>query len=161
CPRFGKLSLRAVLRGKQSGRLDLNSRREGWLIEHGPQWDVISPDKRLTARGSQEGQVRLALAESGKEVAVLTCRERGRLTHLAYSPDGTPLLALGQESKTLYVFALRRIREQLAGLGLDWAPAPSPSAGPGGDPALIPPLRVELIEPGVVASAVAMAEYES
>jgi hypothetical protein len=60
---------------------------------------------------------------------------------MCFSPDGSHLVATHVEFKGIYVWDLRRIREQLAGLGLDWEAPPYPPAAP-----RPPTLRVEIVK---------------
>jgi hypothetical protein len=64
------------------------------------------------------------------------------LTGLSLSPDGT-WLAATTDYNVLALRDLRRLRQQLAALGLDWEmppyPPPEPDASPG------QPLRIEFI----------------
>jgi eukaryotic-like serine/threonine-protein kinase len=88
------------------------------------------------------GRVRLVDPDSGREVATL---DAGTGTSanwycLAISPDGTRLAA-GRDH-IIHLWDLRRIREQLAALGLDWASPPYPA--PGRPPV---PGPVELVGP--------------
>jgi hypothetical protein len=59
-----------------------------------------------------------------------------------FSPDGTHLVATHSAFQGLSVWDLRRIREQLAGLGLDWD---QPSYAPA-TPRPPTPLRVEVVK---------------
>jgi tetratricopeptide (TPR) repeat protein len=73
------------------------------------------------------------------------------------------LLARGFDSGALHVYDLRRIREPLAELDLDWADAqPSLPVRAGGDnPAVAPPLQIELIDAEWAASHANMNQYEA
>ena len=113
---------------------------------------AFTGDGRLMALGIAPDQVRLADAATGRELARLTTLQPVTPTPLAFSPDGTRHIA-STNQKTALVWDLRRIRDQLAPMGLDWdAPtyptAPAASDVPG--PMLPPrPVRVvgEVIEP--------------
>src|SRR5262245_36859115 len=84
--------------------------------------------------GDVAGVVRLVKVDTGKEIARLSIVESTRLVPFCFNPDGSRLVTLGRESEMLHVFDLRRIREQLSELGLDWdAPTlqpPIPSSQP-------------------------------
>jgi tetratricopeptide (TPR) repeat protein len=94
----------------------------------------------------------LADAATGRELARLTTLHSVTPAPIAFSPDGTLLIA-GTNQNTVLVWDLRRIRDQLASMGLDWDAPPYPplsasSAAPGPMP---PPRPVwvvgEVIEP--------------
>ena len=76
------------------------------------------------------GRVRLVDPDSGREVATLDAGTGSSASFfcLAFSPDGTQLAA-GRDH-IIHLWDLRRIREQLAALGLDWDAPPYPPAGP-------------------------------
>jgi WD40 repeat protein len=73
---------------------------------------------------------------------------------LCFSPDSSRL-AVGSVDGTIYVWDLRRIREQLAQMGLDWAapayPAPAANSPP-------QPLELEILTGAEVASRPIAAE---
>ena len=113
---------------------------------------AFTGDGQLMALGIAPDQVLLADAATGRELARLTTLQSVTLLRLAFSPDGTKLIA-STNQKTVLVWDLRRIREQLAPLGLDWdapaypiVPAASDAPGPVPPPR---PVRVvgEVIEP--------------
>ena len=104
------------------------------------------------ALGIAPDQVFLADVATGRELARLTTLQPVTPTPLVFSPDGTKLIA-STNQKTVLVWDLRRIRDQLAPMGLDWdappyptVPAASDAAGPLPPPR---PVRVvgEVIEP--------------
>jgi WD40 repeat protein len=102
---------------------------------------AFSPNSLLLAIGDTHGPIRLVEVETGREVARLTPPEPSWCYPWCFSPDGAHLIASDGDFKGLYVWNLRRIREQLAGLGLDWeAPAYPPA-----DPRPPAPLRVEVV----------------
>src|SRR5262249_54514449 len=96
-----------------------------------------SPDSKLLAVETGENTVRLLDPDTGREYARLEDPNQDRAWHLAFSPDGTQLVATS-ESQSLHVWDLRAIREELARRNLDWEP-PFPSAT---DPKDAKPLRV-------------------
>ena len=150
--------------GKQRKRLEIASLAEDPVrprSEPGLFGDAFSPDGGLRAVGDAEGMVRLLAPDAEKEIARLPSPEQGTVWATGFSPDGALLLVGGDESGALYDFDLRRIREQLAELGLDWDAAPYPPRKPEeARPGVDAPLRVELIDAGWAASRRNMAEYE-
>ncbi len=115
---------------------------------------MFTGDGRLMALGIAPDQVLLADAATGRELARLTTLQSVTPTPLAFSPDGTKLVAATRQ-KTVLVWDLRRIRDQLAPMGLDWDAPPYPAstasaAGAAAGPMPPPrPVRVvgEVIEP--------------
>src|SRR5262249_32131955 len=100
---------------------------------------AFSPDTRLLAVARAPRQVCLLETETGLEVGRLTSPEPLRVERLSFSPDGSRLaVVLGNQ--TIQVWDLRLIRTQLAKMGLDWKPPPSP-------PAQDRPLQVEVLRP--------------
>jgi tetratricopeptide (TPR) repeat protein len=136
---------------------------EGWRSESAKSDGVFSPDNCLRALTTKEGVLRLVLPETGGQIARLPTPEVGTLESPAFSADGSAIAVRGLESGSVYVFDLRRIREQLADLGLDWTEAqPVLPARPGEDkPALAPPLEVELIDAEWATSHEKMNQYET
>jgi tetratricopeptide (TPR) repeat protein len=113
---------------------------------------AFTSDGRLMAVGIAPDQVLLAEVANGRELARLTTLQPVAPAPLCFSPDGTKLVASTRQ-KTVLVWDLRRIRDQLAPMGLDWEappypalPASSAAAGPVPPPR---PVRVvgEVIEP--------------
>ena len=113
---------------------------------------AFTGDGRLMALAIAPDQVLLADAATGRELARLTTLQPVNPAPLVFSPDGTKLIARTNQ-KTALVWDLRRIRDQLAPMGLDWdappyptVPAASDAAGPLPPPR---PVRVvgEVIEP--------------
>ena len=104
------------------------------------------------ALGIAPDQVRLADAATGHELARLTTLQPMIPTPLVFSPDGTKLIA-STTRKTALVWDLRRIRNRLALMGLDWdAPAYPVALAASRAPGPVPPPRPvrvvgEVIEP--------------
>jgi WD40 repeat protein len=118
------------------GTWDLHLRigqERGAIAAHPP---AFTRDGRLMALGISPDQVLLADAGTGRELARLTTLQPVTPSPLAFSPDGTKLVAATSQ-KTVLVWDLRRIRDRLATMGLDWdappypvAPAASEASGP-------------------------------
>lgn len=83
---------------------------------------AFDPPRRLFA--VQGNRIRLVNLDTGRIVAWLSVPEETSLAPQCFTPDGTRLIAIGQQSDQLYVWDLRAIRQQLAALGLDWDSPP-------------------------------------
>ncbi len=122
--------------------------------ERGAAWHppVFSGDGRLMALAIATDQVLLADAATGRELARLTTLQRVSPTPFTFSPDGTRLVAF-TEQRTALLWDLRRIRDQLAPMGLDWDAPPYPVASAASEASgSVPPPRPvrvvgEVIEP--------------
>ena len=64
------------------------------------------------------------MTETGRELARLEVPDATRLSPVCFSHDGSQLFAFGEEDRAIHVRDLRRIRRQLAELGLDWDAPP-------------------------------------
>jgi tetratricopeptide (TPR) repeat protein len=90
----------------------------------------FSPDSRLLAVEDSPGAIRLVHIESATELARLEAPEQTQLRPHGFNPDGTRLIAVGAETRSLHVWDLRLIRKELVRLGLDWDAPPYPDSGP-------------------------------
>ena len=119
--------------------------RVGTWIE-GPKiggpWGCFSADGRLLALEDSPGAVRLVETDTGVEVARLESPEQSRLSPQCFSPDGTRLIAWGQDTGSLHVWDLYLLRQELAQLGLDWNASPY---SPAQRIAPVLPLQVEVV----------------
>jgi serine/threonine protein kinase/WD40 repeat protein len=89
---------------------------------------AFSCDGKLLALGDEPSVVRLVVTDTGAEIARLTVPEQARLLPCCFTPDGTKLVAVGNETSAIYVFDLTAIRAGLAELDLDWDAPPLPAA---------------------------------
>lgn len=130
-------------------------------------WNVETRARGLRIGREQDPGLsgRMAFSNDGRMMAITRSqwvvsivdpadgRELGRLEHpnpqlvsaLAFSASGT-LLAVATHAHLIQLWDLRRLRERLSAMKLDWdlPPFPSPAAPPAGTPA---PLRVRLPQP--------------
>jgi dipeptidyl aminopeptidase/acylaminoacyl peptidase len=105
---------------------------------------AFSPDSKLLAVETGYGAVRLVGPDTGREFARLEDPNQDRARSISFSPDGSQMVTTNQDSQSIHVWDLRTIREQLAGMGLDWElPAYPPAGGDDGDPLRV---RVDLDE---------------
>jgi serine/threonine protein kinase/WD40 repeat protein/tetratricopeptide (TPR) repeat protein len=110
---------------------------------------AFSRDGKMAAVGYTPRLIRLIDAESGRELATLAAPVPEQLRSLCFTPDGSRLLA-GTANGVIQLWDVRRIREQLRAIGLDWDPPadrPTPPTSPAsqtGDQKGAIPLHVEL-----------------
>jgi WD40 repeat protein len=90
---------------------------------------AFSPDSRLLAVETGHGSVRLVGPDTGREFARLEDPNQDRARSIGFSPDGSQMITTNQDSLSIHVWDLRMIREQLAGMGLDWELPAYPPAG--------------------------------
>jgi serine/threonine protein kinase/WD40 repeat protein/tetratricopeptide (TPR) repeat protein len=136
---------------------------QGWKSESAkPAGAAFSPDNRVRAYGTDRGAIHLVSPETDEEIARLPSPEIGIMHDPAFSADGSLLLAKGHETGSLYVFDLRRIREQLAELGLDWPEVQHalPARTGNDNPTLAPAIEVDLIDAEWATSREKMNQYE-
>ena len=113
-----------------------NWERKPLLAEHGYAADappVFSPDGKLMLFSASQEQIRLVDSLTGRTLANLSNQLSLSSTPIAFSPDGTRLIA-GTRSKISLLWDLKRVREQLRSLDLDWDVPPSPDVPATGRP---------------------------
>jgi WD40 repeat protein len=121
----------------------VDSWREGPRIA-GAVARAFSPDSKLLAMETGYGSVRLVDPDTGREFARLEDPNQDRARSISFSPDGSQMVTTNHDSQSIHVWDLRRIREQLAGMGLDWElPAYPPAGRDDGEPLRV---RVDLDE---------------
>jgi tetratricopeptide (TPR) repeat protein len=117
---------------------------------------AVSPDSRLALFGMSEGYARLIEIATGREVIRIEPPD-GALGHMTFTPDGTRLLEPCKAG--LRVWDLRRIRRQLAEMGLDWeGPAYPPE--PDGPSPIPAPLQLTVIGGDLLSDPAKLNEYE-
>ena len=84
-----------------------------------PGYVAFSPDSRLLAVAHSISLVKLFDTQTGRELAALESPDPQLLSSLCFSPDGETLAATC-ETHRIQLWDLRRIRQRLAELGLDW-----------------------------------------
>jgi WD40 repeat protein/tetratricopeptide (TPR) repeat protein len=88
---------------------------------------AFSGDGRLLALAGADGAIRLVVPDTGRELARLEPPEPDRVYGMAFAPDGSRLAVAYSLEKTIRVWNLGLIRNQLAELGLDWEAMPLPA----------------------------------
>jgi WD40 repeat protein/tetratricopeptide (TPR) repeat protein len=125
-------------------RFDPESEASGWGQP------VFSPDGRLMALTVSPQQIRLVEPATSRTIAHLSTVQPLHARPLAFSPDGTRLIAATDRSTAL-MWDLKRIRERLRTMALDWDQPPFPPEGQssGTTPPPIRSIRVvgEVLEP--------------
>jgi eukaryotic-like serine/threonine-protein kinase len=84
----------------------------------------FSSDSRLIAVQDASQIIRLIEVETGRVIARLESPDPSNVNWATFSPDGSRLVVVSENAPAVRVWNLRAIRQQLAGIGLDWdAPA--------------------------------------
>lgn len=96
---------------------------------------AFSPDGKLLAVETGDAVVRLLNPDTGREYGRLEDPNHDRASGLAFSPDGSQLVATNNDHNSIHVWDLRKIRARLARLDLDWELPPYPPAEAKTDPA--------------------------
>jgi WD40 repeat protein len=106
----------------------------------------FSPSSDLLAVETGTGAVQCFDPETGRKLVRFEEPNQNKAECLIFTPDGTRLVAISDESKAIHVWDLRLIREEPRELGLDWDAAPFPPA-PREDGRPKPRLRIEFEPP--------------
>ena len=93
---------------------------------------AFSSDSKLLAITLSASVVQLLDPATGRSFAKLTAPDPDRQSLVSFSPDNTQLV-MSTGAAPVRVWDLRRIREQLQEIGLDWDLPPYPPAPPPGD----------------------------
>jgi serine/threonine protein kinase/WD40 repeat protein/tetratricopeptide (TPR) repeat protein len=120
----------------------LGSWQEGPSFEGGA--PAFSPDGRLLALETGQGVIRLLDVGSGREHARLEDPDHDRARFLFFSADGTRLVVPSNDSQTVHVWDLRKIRSGLRELELDWDAPEYPPVPAGTEDSARPPLRLRV-----------------
>ncbi|HVS40372.1 MAG TPA: serine/threonine-protein kinase [Gemmataceae bacterium] len=116
-----------------------------WTVgawQKGPQIEgaasAFAPDGALLAVETGRGIVRLVDPQTGKCAAQLEDPNQDR-SDVYFTPDGAVMAAVSLEGRCIHVWDLRRIRQGLAEISLDWERPAYPAAAPA------PSLRVKVV----------------
>jgi WD40 repeat protein len=115
---------------------------------------VVSADGKMVAVRVDRQKIRLADPGTGRTIAHISGPLKETATPIAFSPDGT--LLVGQSSRnTAIVWDLRRIRDKLRSLDLDWdqPPFPERAADAGKSRSVAPTRTIRVAGEAVNASA--------
>jgi WD40 repeat protein len=109
------------LGGNRLWAVDAQPWREGPQVRSGTGViSVFSPDSQLLAHDTNSGAVRLVEVASGRELLQLPDPQLHSALPL-FTPDGTRLITPTSGTVPgIHVWDLRAIRQELAGMGLDW-----------------------------------------
>jgi WD40 repeat protein len=102
---------------------------------------AFSADGGLLALAMSRHEVQLLDPATGRELATLRPPEPVIVGRPCFSPDGSRL-AVATEGQGVQVWDLRRLRQQLAAIGLDWDPPADPTPAAAESPE---PLRVRYV----------------
>jgi hypothetical protein len=97
-----------------------------------PSHTAFSPDGGIAALETAPARILLLDPATGQELATLEDPDMHRASHLAFSPDGSLLVVISGVARLIQLWDLRRLRSELAELGLDWD-GRRPPVAPGGD----------------------------
>jgi WD40 repeat protein len=134
---------RWLLTLEDGGRMyEVSTWKPGPRLGPGSPWDATT---ELAVLGQPNGIYRLVELATGRELARLEDPEQ-TTGQAAFSPDGTQLVI--EAKNGLRVWDLRRIREGLVEMGLDWDAPPFPKAAGAGK---MPRLEVTVDRGGMAA----------
>jgi hypothetical protein len=114
----------AVAGGEGSRVLTVGTWEEGPAIPRGKM--AFSPDGSLLAVDPFQGAIRLLDPATGREKVRLEDPSQDTTLWLSFTPDGTRLVVVADDGHAIHVWDLKRIREELVRLGLDWEAPPYP-----------------------------------
>ncbi|HKI37164.1 MAG TPA: protein kinase [Gemmataceae bacterium] len=124
-PAFSPDGKRLAVSAAEGGRiLTVGTWEEGPAIPSGVM--AFSPDGNLLAVDAGQGVILLLDPATGHEKARLEDPHQDVANWLGFTPDGTRLVAVSDDGKAIHVWDLKRIRAELARLGLDWDASPYP-----------------------------------
>jgi hypothetical protein len=85
-------------------------------------------------------------ATTGRAVAALESPDPKVILGLCFAPDGTRL-AVATHGRAVQVWDLRAVRRHLAAMRRDWDLPPLPLSRAGADGPIVPPVRMDSVEP--------------
>jgi WD40 repeat protein len=89
---------------------------------------AFSPDGSVMALELASAVVSLLDTETGRTLAKLEDPHQDRPSWMSFTPDGSRFVIISKYARTIHVWNLRLLREQLATMELDWTSSPvSPS----------------------------------
>jgi serine/threonine protein kinase/WD40 repeat protein len=102
---------------------------------------TFTPDGKLVAVPAAGRGDRLVDPATGRTLATLEDPNLQSIQLPVFTPDGTRLIGVGNDSKGIRVWDLRLVRQHLTEMGLDWDAPPYPPADPEGN---VVPLHLEV-----------------
>jgi serine/threonine protein kinase/WD40 repeat protein/tetratricopeptide (TPR) repeat protein len=108
---------------------------------------AFAPDGKLLALETGKGVIRLLNPADGREYVRLEDPNHDRARTLFFSADGARLVVPSNDSQSVHVWDLWKLRAGLRRLDLDWAPDPYPQRPPTGPRTADTPLRLR-VDPG-------------
>jgi serine/threonine protein kinase/WD40 repeat protein len=121
-----------------------------WAVpswQEGPSFEgaqpAFSPDGKLLAVSTGHGTIRLLDPADGREHARLEDPNHDRARFLFFSADGTKLVVASNDSQSVHLWDLRKIRVGLSERKLDWDAPPYPEA----PETSLSPLEVRVVGP--------------
>jgi serine/threonine protein kinase/WD40 repeat protein len=118
---------------------------------------AFSPDSKVLAVEAGAGALRLLDPDTGREYARLEDPNQDRAGTLAFSQDGSQLVASTPDSPVVHVWDLRAIRAELAQRGLDWDLPPYREFN---IPKDAPPLRVTVVSQDQALAHVKLGQWD-
>jgi WD40 repeat protein len=116
-----------AVHGADGGRiLAVGTWEEGPAVQWSGSAGAFSPDGSFLAVEAGPGVIRLLDPATGREKARLEDPHQERASCLVFTPEGTRLVAVSDDGKAIHVWDLKRIRAELARIGLDWDALPYP-----------------------------------
>ncbi len=100
-------------------------------VEQHVAFHCSSRDGTLLATCSDATRIRLLDYQTLSELATLEAPEGFQMQGCSFSADGTQLVQITNRSGVAQLWDLRRIREELAAMGLDWDTPPCPPVDTG------------------------------
>jgi serine/threonine protein kinase/WD40 repeat protein/tetratricopeptide (TPR) repeat protein len=110
-----------------------------------PRAPAFTRDGRLMALRMSSQQILLADPANGRAIARLSALHTVNATPLSFSSDGSKLAVVTAKQGILELWDLRRVRDRLKAMGLDWDRPDYEEKPPRSDASRSPPLEVQVL----------------